>query len=429
LPVGVAASGPGVEWGFVLAAIALILLGIPTVMLTSALPGKNAAYLQLTRLVHPAVGFQQLTLIVNMVILLTMLSMVFGYFAGPFLPGVPFLALQIGVILLFAVVTSFGVSTTATVQNVMVVLLLIALALFIGMGFPNIDPANITFQQVLAPQGLTFVGLGVTVVALTGALIGGSQPVMVADKVKTPRRDIPWAFIISTLLCMVLFMLVGYVTLGTSPMEWLLTEQPALQAVAAQFMSTGPLLFFSIAGGVFAIATTINSVFLAVTSGLGAVADDQVLPGFLSRKNRFGIEVWTIWVTAVIAIILILIGPNLTELMSAFGVANMLIFGMVVIPMFIIPKAYPKSFAKSFIRLNTPTMVVVAVLAVAMALWQILSVVIATPHVVITLLIVYAVFYIYFFIRKAWLKSKGVDMYAKMREVPQLWLDQEAGVA
>ncbi|MDR1237068.1 MAG: APC family permease, partial [Propionibacteriaceae bacterium] len=165
LPVGVAASGPGVEWAFVLAAVSLLLLGVPMIMLASALPGKNAPYLHITRLTNPIVGFLQITIVINLVILLAMLAQVFAMFAGAYLPDVPPLLLSIGVIVIFAAVTSFGVSTTATVQNIMVVLLLVALLMFIFMGFPAMVPGNISIGQIIAPEGMDFVVMGVTVVA------------------------------------------------------------------------------------------------------------------------------------------------------------------------------------------------------------------------------------------------------------------------
>jgi APA family basic amino acid/polyamine antiporter len=225
---------------------------------------------------------------------------------------------------------------------------------------------------------------------------------------------------------MVLFMFVAYVVLGASKLDWILTEQPSLQAVAAQFMNDGQVLFFSIAGGVFAIATTINSVFWIITSAFAAVADDRVLPSILSKKNRFGVEIWTIWIVAAIVVALLLLQPPLDALVSAFGVANMIIFGVLIIPMFAVEKKFPKSYAKAIIKPSKPVLIILAVLAGAMALWQILSVAINTPYVILILVVVYAVFYAYFFVRVYWMKSKGFDLIAKMREVPKEWADQEA---
>jgi APA family basic amino acid/polyamine antiporter len=219
-------------------------------------------------------------------------------------------------------------------------------------------------------------------------------------------------------------MFVAYVILGVGIGD-LPEDNRSLLAVAAKFMPAAALLFFAVAGAIFAIATTINAVFLIATSGISAVADDRVLPGLLSKKNRFGTEVWTVWVMAVIVVILILAQPPLDELMSAFGVANMLIYGLLIIPMFSLEKKFPKSFAKAIIRPSKPVLVVVSVLAGIMAMWQILSVVIATPYVVLLLVAAYAVCYGYFFIRVYWLKSKGFDLLAKMREVPALWAEQE----
>ncbi|MDR1264737.1 MAG: APC family permease [Propionibacteriaceae bacterium] len=425
LPIGVAASGPGVEWAFILAALSLLLLGVPMIMLTSALPGKNAPYLQLTRLTHPVLGFAQLTMAVNLIILLALLGKVFSAFAQFYLPDASSVVLSIIVIVVFAAVTSFGVSASAVVQNVMVVLLVIALGMFVVLGFPHIDAANVTLGAVLAPKGLTFVGLGTTVVALTGALIGGANPVLAADKVRNPRRDIPMAFIVSTVGCMVLFMFVAYVVLGAFTAEDIFATSPSLLDVGREFMNSAEMHFFNIAGGIFAIATTINAVFWILTSGIGAVADDRVLPGLLSKKNRFGVEIWTIWIAAAIVVVMLLIDPPLDALVSAFGVANMLIFGLLVIPMFALPKRFPKSYTKSILRPSTPVLAVLAVLAGVMAVWQILSVAIATPMVLVILLIVYIAFYAYFFIRVQWLKGQGFDLLAQMRQVPELWATQE----
>jgi amino acid transporter len=429
LPVGVALAGPAVEWGFILAAVALLLLGVPAILLTSALPAKNAPYRHLTRLVHPVVGFGQLTIIINLIILLTMLSLVFAMFVQAlYLPGVPLQVLAITVILIFAAITSFGVSAAAMVQNTMVVLLLVALLMFIFGGFPAIEPGALDFGEIIAPKGVTLSALGVTVVGLTGALIGGSNPTVMADKIRDPRKSIPWAFVISTLGCMVLFMLVAYVVVALKDHPKLVgIDEPSLQDYAAIFWSsTSPQMhYFTIAGAVFAMATTINAVLLLITSGLGAVGDDQVLPDLVSRKNRFGVEIWSIWISTAIVVVLILISPELGDLVSAFGVANMLVFGLLIIPMFVIAKKFPKSFSKAIIRPGRTVMIVVAVLAAALVAWQIESVVVEQPHVVWLLLAAYAVCYAYFFVRWYFLKSKGVDLLAKMRAIPRNWAEQE----
>jgi hypothetical protein len=77
--------------------------------------------------------------------------------------------------------------------------------------------------------------------------------------------------------------------------------------------------------------------------------------------------------------------------------------------------------------MSLPVMVVVSVLAIALAAWQIYSVVAETPKVVLFLLAAYAACYLYFGLWYLYKKSKGVDIIAKMKVLPAHWTAQEEG--
>ena len=102
-----------------------------------------------------------------------------------------------------------GARESARANNIMVIVKLIALALFIGVGFTKINPANYT---PFAPNGFTGIHHGAAIVFF--AYIGFDAISTAAEETKNPQRNLPIGILGGLAICTVIYIAVGAVLTG-----------------------------------------------------------------------------------------------------------------------------------------------------------------------------------------------------------------------
>jgi len=164
-----------------------------------------------------------------------------------------------------------GTRHSATANKFVVSAKLLAILLFIFLGFKHVDPAN---WRPFTPFGFGGVIQGAAIVFFS--YIGFDAVSTAAEEVKNPRRDLTVGIIASLTLATVLYILVSLVLTGMVPYTALNTASPVADAMlraglprAAAVISAGAL-----AG--------LTSVLLAVLYGQSriffAMARDGLLP-------------------------------------------------------------------------------------------------------------------------------------------------------
>ena len=102
-----------------------------------------------------------------------------------------------------------GVRESARANNIMVVVKLLALALFIAAGLTKIDPANYT---PFAPNGFAGIHHGAAIVFF--AYIGFDAISTAAEETKNPQRNLPIGILGGLAICTVIYIIVGAVLTG-----------------------------------------------------------------------------------------------------------------------------------------------------------------------------------------------------------------------
>jgi APA family basic amino acid/polyamine antiporter len=139
-------------------------------------------------------------------------------FGIPVLLNVP----AAGIVLLITWLLLLGVRESTRANNVMVVVKLLALALFIGVGLTKINPAN---YHPFAPNGLTGIHHGAAIVFF--AYIGFDAISTAAEETKDPQRNMPIGILGGLAICTVIYVIVGAVLTGMVPYREL---DPSLHA-------------------------------------------------------------------------------------------------------------------------------------------------------------------------------------------------------
>lgn len=426
-PTGIALCGTGLIWALVIALIRQFVMFIPNVAAGNVLPAPSANYMHAAKLIGPINGFlQTLNGLLN-ITTVSLLATVFALYASSLsiFANIPIKWLAIASILVFTVVSSFGSKATEWMQNAIVIILLLTLVLYIVKGFPAMSTEFVTFEQIVAPQ--TTLKKLFAAAAVMGACMQGGEILMnFTSEIDKPRRTIPLAFTISTIIVAVLCILIAIVTLGTYPAE----ELQALSDAAANFMSPAMLTFFVIGGACFACLSTVNSVLLSCAHILSVSAEEKVFPQFMSKHNKYDVPIVSLWIVGGGAMLVCLLDLDVFTLMTAFTpISTLIVLGRLV-PPFIISRRYPNTFKTNFFKLNKTAMDVITVLAIILTLLANVSLITEltlTNNLIMLALLV--LFYGYCGIRVLYLKKKGVDLVSEMRAPYAEWEETEQELA
>lgn len=209
----------------------------------------------------------------------------FGQYLDAVVPVDPRLA---GVVVLsgFFVINLFGLEPAARVQQLLLVTLVGSLLVFIMGGAPTVDPANL---GPVFPTGSS--GVLVAAALLYFVCMGANFIVDIGGDLREATLTIPRSFLISIPIILLLYVATSLVAVGL--VDWAALADEPLSVAADAGLSPALADVFAVGGGLFAIATTINAVYIIAPKYLLALAHDDILPAAFSRVNeRFGTAHW-----------------------------------------------------------------------------------------------------------------------------------------
>jgi basic amino acid/polyamine antiporter, APA family len=164
-----------------------------------------------------------------------------------------------------------GARESATANNVMVVIKLLALGLFILVGATHLNSAN---YHPFAPNGFTGIHQGAAIVFF--AYIGFDAISTAAEETRDPQRNLPIGILGGLAICTAIYVIVGAVLTGMVPYKELAVADPLARALE--------LAGFRAVSGVVALgaAVSMSAVLLVFQYGqpriFFAMARDGLLP-------------------------------------------------------------------------------------------------------------------------------------------------------
>jgi basic amino acid/polyamine antiporter, APA family len=169
-----------------------------------------------------------------------------------------------------------GARESATANNIMVVIKLMALALFVGVGATHLKAAN---YHPFAPNGFTGIHQGAAIVFF--AYIGFDAISTAAEETKNPQRNLPIGILGGLAICTFIYVIVGAVLTGMVPYKELAVADPLARALQ--------LAGFNKVGWVVALgaAVSMSAVLLVFQYGqpriFFAMARDGLLPQWAAK--------------------------------------------------------------------------------------------------------------------------------------------------
>lgn len=341
--LGIGMTGRSVNLAFVLSAVWVVLLSIPWIFISSCVRLRGGEYTQAAVLCGEK--FAGIYIVIYLVrnLQMSVYTLSFADYFLELVPGVNSLLVCIVVATIFFGLNVFPTKFMAKIQNVIVIFLAVALASFVVMGMPQVQPGY--FEQ---PGFITHGTMGLLSASafLTFATFGANSIFQLSGECKNPKTDIPFVLIAATLAVAVLYALVGTVAAGVLPVEEVANQN--LGMVARKILSHPMYLFFIIGGALGALASSLNATIAWVTKPLMQACEDGWFPKKLAYLHpKYKTPVVLIGIYYVITIIPIIVGINMEQITNSVLVIMYLCMMVTSIATMRLPKLFPEQWAAS----------------------------------------------------------------------------------
>jgi len=190
--------------------------------LAAALPRSGGEYNFLSRIYHPALGFLAgwVSATVGFAAPTALAAMAFGVYFEGVLPGVPPLALGLGLTWVVALVHLTGIRHGSTFQNVSTAIKVLLIVAFIVAGFAIGSPQPISFAPSARDLDyLVSAPFAISLVFVMYSYSGWNAATYIISEVREPHKSLPLSLLAATLIVLVLYVALNAVFLYTTPMQ------------------------------------------------------------------------------------------------------------------------------------------------------------------------------------------------------------------
>jgi amino acid transporter len=300
--------GPGVVIAYLIASF----LAIPTILakaeLSTAIPKDGGIFIFTDRSMGPMMGtLGGLSAWFSLALKSAFALYGMGIFATILAPGLDDWVIKliaVGFCLFFMVLNILGTKSSARTQVWIVFGLLGLMGIYLVAGFFHLSISGMGnfspffnssgISPILSTTGLVFVSFA-----------GTTKVAAVAGEVRKPGRNIPRGMILSWAVVSLLYLLTVIVTVGVVPSEKLLGNETPISEGGGILLGTIGIAAMSLAG-MLAFVSTGNAGIMAASRDPMAMGKDQLLPGVFEKLSKWGTPWFSIILTTMIMIFVIL---------------------------------------------------------------------------------------------------------------------------
>jgi APA family basic amino acid/polyamine antiporter len=188
--------------------------------LATALPRSGGEYHYLSEIYHPSVGFLSgwISVVVGFPAPIALAGIAFGEYFKIFTPGISPVLISLLVIWIITLVHLFGLRVEEMFHNASTFLKIGLILVLIVAGFLISNPQNLNMNpgpKVL--ETLVSPPFAISLVYVMYAYSGWNAATYITEEVRNAARNVPWALLIGTVAVTLLYLLLNYVFLLTTP--------------------------------------------------------------------------------------------------------------------------------------------------------------------------------------------------------------------
>jgi APA family basic amino acid/polyamine antiporter len=376
--VGADRAGPAVILSFVIAGVICACAALAYAEMSTMMPASGSAYTYsyavLGEIIAWVIGW---SLILEYSLVVSTVAVGWSGYAAPLLEGIGFPhaltqgpelggminAPAIFIIAVVAAVLSAGTKESATLNAILVVIKMLALALFVVIALPHFDPANL---HPFMPYGFakhdvagTARGVMAAAAIIFFAFYGFDAISTAAEETKNPGRDLAIGIVGSMVACVAIYILIGVTAVGAlhftgfanSPDPLALILRKIDQPIVATILAVS---------AVVALPTVLLGFLFGQSRIFFTMARDGLLPEKLAVVSKRGSPVRITVLTAVLVAIIAGVAP-IDAIAALANAGTLAAFTAVSVCMLVMRRRAPDA-ARTF---RTPLAPVVGAVAIA----------------------------------------------------------------
>lgn len=358
--VGADKAGPAVILSFLVAGVICACAALAYAEMATTIPASGSAYtysyVVIGELAAWVVGW---SLILEYSLVVSAVAVGWSGYAAPLLQawaGVPMALMQgpelggivnlpaIAIIAVVAAMLLYGTRESATVNALLVVVKIVALAVFVAVALPAFDAANLEpfspygFAKHVGPDGAER-GVMAAAAIIFFAFYGFDAIATAAEETKNPDRDLKIGIVGSMVICVLIYIAVAAAAVGAISYGRFANSPEPLALILRELGQPGAAKYLAVSA-VIALPTVILAFFFGQSRIFFTMARDGLLPAGLAKVSARGTPVRITIFTAIVVAILAGFIP-LGELAALANAGTLAAFAAVSVCMLILRRRAP----------------------------------------------------------------------------------------
>lgn len=358
--VGADKAGPAVLISFLIAGFVCACAALAYAEMATMIPASGSAYTYSYVVIGQAVAWViGWSLILEYSLVVSAVAVGWSGYAAPLLhasAGIPMALMQgpyaggvvnLPAVFIIAVIAGMlivGMRKSAAANAVLVLLKLVALAVFVFVALPHFDTANLEpfspfgFAKTMGPDGVER-GIMAAAAIIFSAFYGFDAIATAAEETKNPKRDLAIGIMGSMLACAAIYTVIAAVALGATPFTRFANSPEPLALTLRELEQPGAAHFLALSA-VIALPTVILAFFYGQSRIFFVMARDRLLPKGLAHVSRNGAPVRTTMFTVLIVGTIAAFFP-LDEIVALANAGTLVAFSAVALCMLIMRRRAP----------------------------------------------------------------------------------------
>lgn len=358
--VGAGKAGPAVTLSFVIAGAICAAAALAYAEMATMMPASGSAYSYsyavLGEIIAWVVGWSlilEYSLVVSAVavgwsgyaapLLQSWLGVPMDLMAGPHADGIVNLP-AIAIIAVVAALLSFGTRESATLNAGLVIVKIVALAVFVAVALPYFNAANLEpfapygFAKSVSPDGVER-GVMAAAAIIFFAFYGFDAISTAAEETKNPGRDLAIGIVGSMIACVAIYMLVAVAAIGALSYTRF-ADSPEPLALILRDLGQPRVATFLAISAIIALPTVLLGFLFGQSRIFFTMARDGMLPIGLAKVSKRGAPVRiTIFTAAIVSVIAGLL--PIEEIAALANAGTLVAFAAVAICMMVLRRRAP----------------------------------------------------------------------------------------
>lgn len=258
--------------------------------LGSAMPRSGGEYHYLSEIYHPSVGFMSgwISLIVGFAAPVALTCMALSSYVCRIFPVLNPKWIALGVLTLITLMHTRDLKFSGSFQNVFTILKIVVIIIFIVCGIVLPEHVEDYSAQHLEAKDIFNPGFAVSLIWVYYAYSGWNASTYMASEIENPRKNLPLSLIISTIFVTLLYLLLNYVFLRSTPMDALEGEIEVGLISAHNIFGPNIGNMMGLIISILLLSSISSMVFMGPRVAQVMGEDHRILH-FLSYKNKRGV--------------------------------------------------------------------------------------------------------------------------------------------